>query len=918
MSRTSRTDKLASPIRLIVVVIGLLVSGIGVVQAASWEDYIVRQFWYQGKLVDQVIVPGRPPENYRAPAVQLPQVRPAQEDQPAQQVKVLPNSPALDWCYGCAATSAAMMLGYYDNGLYPSMYTGPTNNGVFPLTNEVWGPGPEEGFGECPLSATHQGYDGLATRGHVDDYWVAYDDPGPDPYLAYGWPEHIHADCTADFMGTNQSEFGMQDGATNYFFNEDGSPTYDFTGDEPDLRDGCHGMRLFAESRGYTVETNFNQYIWGIGGNTQGFTFTDLQREIDAGRPVMIVVTGHAMVGFGYDSTQTPPLVYIHDTWDHADHEMEWAGSYSGLEHYGVSVFQIQPPPPPTITITSPRKGEVISTTTPTVIAHITSESHNSLVDEAPGVDPGSIVLTLDGVEITGYTFDETTGIVAYTPSSALTRSSHLITLDASDKAGSAAQQAVCNFRVVVPVIDAGLHLFSLPYTYGAGQFPTPSQLFGLPASDIKLCRWWPQDSAYNKYHTYPNQYASFQPPDARGASPVVASPPAGLGYFLSLPERVTLNITGQPLSEVESYQVQLSYTNDPPRGWHMIGCPFTTAVDWGSVQLITDGVQQSLSEAVAAGVTDGVLFGFHSTASGGYYDFPPDPLAAVMQPFQGYWVHVWKDTTLVMYSPQMGQAATVADHQPQPEVSEGQWQVQIVATAGPYCDPANYIGVQPEATDGYDPGLDIAKPPPVVSTLCAYIPQPDWQQCSGPYARDLRSSQADKHSWEVEVACSLSNTQVTVQWPRLNATVPRGWQFILEDADSGSRTFMRTSSGYTFTTAEGGGVRHLRIVAYKQGEDMLVLSGVSAQAAPAGGVVITYALSQPGSVEAEIRNISGALIKRFPQQSSSGDKVEMLLWNGRNAHGSRVPAGRYLARITARTADGQTVQAIRPFVIMP
>ncbi len=913
-----KADKIASSIKLTVAIVALLAIGIGVAGAQcegcpkSPEDYRVKQFWYQGKLVDKIIVPGRPPQDYRARAVQLPQMRPAQDGYPPQQVEVLPNSPALDWSYGCAPTSAAMIFGYYDNVLYPSMYSGPTNGGVFPMTNASWGEG------ECPLSATHQGYDGLLLRGHVDDYWIADGDPGPDPFLIYGWPEHTHADCTADFMGTNQSEFGMSDGATAYYFNNDGTPLEDFTGDEPTGRDGCHGMRLFAESRGYTVQTNFNQYIWGYGGNTEGFTFTDFQREIDAGRPVMILVTGHAMVGFGYDSTQTPPLVYIHDTWDHADHEMEWAGSYNGMQHYAVSVFRVMPPPPPTITIMSPRDGELIHVGTPTIIARIVSESANYLVDESAGVDPNSIVLKLDGVEVTDCNFDNTTGLLTWTPSTPLAQTSHMITLDASDNDGKAADQATCNFRIVVPTIDDGLHMFSLPYTYAADQMPTPSELLGLAENEIKLARWWPEDSAYNKHHIYPDDFASFLPPDARGPTPVVASPPAGLGYFLSIPRRAQLNITGQALDQVDSYQIRLSYTYDPPQGWNMIGCPFTRPVDWGSVYFITNGQRQSLREAVAAGVTDGVLFGYHSTASGGYYDFPTDPFTAIMEPFEGYWVHVWEDTTLLIYSPQVGVSRT-DKHEEQAQTPDSGWQVQIVATAGADCDPANYVGVHGKASDNYDPGLDIGKPPPVVNTVRAYIPHYQWQRHSGAYARDLRAAQADKHSWDVEVSCPLSDTEVTVQWPRLNASVPQEWQFILEDLDSGQQVFMRTSNGYTFTTGSSGEIRHLRLVAYKdKGDSVLTVSGVSAQAAPGGGAVITYALSQPGTVTGQIRNISGILIRQFAEQRTSGGQVEMLLWDGRNSHGSRVPAGTYLARITARNSNGQTVQAIRPFTISP
>ena len=54
-------------------------------------------------------------------------------------INSISNVPALSWSFGCSATSAAMMFGHYDNSGYPNMYAGPTNGGVFPMTNESWG-----------------------------------------------------------------------------------------------------------------------------------------------------------------------------------------------------------------------------------------------------------------------------------------------------------------------------------------------------------------------------------------------------------------------------------------------------------------------------------------------------------------------------------------------------------------------------------------------------------------------------------------------------------------------------------------------------------------------------------------------------------------------------------------------------------
>ena len=291
-----------------------------------------------GHQIDEIVVPGRPPA-IKAKSVKVP------KSNPSSGISVLSNVPAFDWAYGCSATSAAMLFGYYDNNGFPNMYTGSANGGVCPMDNSIWGitTYPSGTVSECPLSASHQGVDGRTTRGHVDDYWIDYGNADPDPYIANGWDEHAQGECTGDFMGTNQSKYENSDGSTTFYFYPSGDPLYDYTVCEPDHRDGCHGLRLFAESRGYTVISNYNQYIKGQGSNpNKGFTFDDFKNEIDAGRPVLVHVTDHTMLGYGY--SETGQIIYIHDTWDYLDHQMVWGGVYEGLQHYGVTVVHLLSP----------------------------------------------------------------------------------------------------------------------------------------------------------------------------------------------------------------------------------------------------------------------------------------------------------------------------------------------------------------------------------------------------------------------------------------------------------------------------------------------------------------------------------------------------------------------------------------------
>ncbi|MFC2097924.1 C39 family peptidase, partial [Bacteroidota bacterium] len=303
------------------------------------NEYLVNRFIDKnGKLIDEIIVPGKPPESYR--------------DLVSRKFKVdgdviLSNVPAFTWSFGCSPTAAAMMAGYYDNGSYPNIYTGPTNGGIIPLTNVIWGEWTDESgasWFKCPLSATQNGLDGRKYKGNVDDNWIYFGNNKPDPYVGK-WTMHIEEDCTADYMGTNQSEWQNVDGGTRFFYIADGSPLYDYKScgeGSPKKRDGNHGLKLFFESRGYTVNSNYSQYIVEEG-QTFGFSFFQYTQEIDAGRPVIIHVHGHSMLGVGYNYIDN--VVYLHDTWDHNMHTMTWGDSYSGMRHFAVTVCVLDAAP---------------------------------------------------------------------------------------------------------------------------------------------------------------------------------------------------------------------------------------------------------------------------------------------------------------------------------------------------------------------------------------------------------------------------------------------------------------------------------------------------------------------------------------------------------------------------------------------
>lgn len=125
--------------------------------------------------------------------------------------------PTMKWVFGCSAVSSAMIAGYYDRNGYPNIYTGPTASGVYPLTEaSSWGTFTDSAghtYPNNPLIASHNGLDGRASKGSIDDYWVYYNSSAADPYIGH-WTQHSWGAAIGDYMKTSQSAYNSTDGNT--------------------------------------------------------------------------------------------------------------------------------------------------------------------------------------------------------------------------------------------------------------------------------------------------------------------------------------------------------------------------------------------------------------------------------------------------------------------------------------------------------------------------------------------------------------------------------------------------------------------------------------------------------------------------------------------------------------------------------
>ncbi len=287
-------------------------------------------------------------------------------------------------------------MGYWDRPGFPSFYKGPTTGGVAPLNSY----GVNKGIRS--MWATRAGFDGRPDNqpGHDDDYYIDYESLAPDPYVTAKRKPHPD-DCLGDFIGLSQNLWkdlggecsGNLDGFSYQYWDKSGDRSYNFVpppeGDRP-VKDVLSGIQAWTVFRGeqsvaysQLVDTNPETP------EGKGFTFKDIQHEIDQGYPVLLVLQNpfnpyrdfpgvprtnpelHGMVAYGYYLADSGlAWVRFRDSWAGGDSQFcQWSDAewVAGLRLRGVIGYR---PLPRISSIT--RQGDSLNLvwTGPTSILH--------------------------------------------------------------------------------------------------------------------------------------------------------------------------------------------------------------------------------------------------------------------------------------------------------------------------------------------------------------------------------------------------------------------------------------------------------------------------------------------------------------------------------------------------------------------
>jgi len=229
--------------------------------------------------------------------------------------------------------------------------------------------------------------------------------------------------------------------------------------------------------------------------------------------------------------------------------------------------------------------------------------------------------------------------------------------------------------------------------------------------------------------------------------------------------------------------------------------------------------------------------------------------------------------------------------------LGEGGWALRVAVTSASGRDEANFCGVSAAGDEA-----DAPNPPAPLNGPDLRFISPDGARL----ALDFRRGDAAGQEWEIEVAAPAGEV-TTVRCPDLSP-LPGDLGVLLLDRDAGRTVSMRTTAGYGFVAGETPRRLLLRVV---PAASTLCLSAVTAQQTAPRRAAITYALSAPAAVIVDLHNIAGRRVARIAASEAADAGVQSLSWDLRSDRGTAVPAGRYLVRVTARSEDGQQVNAL-------
>jgi len=430
----------------------------------------------------------------------------------------------------------------------------------------------------------------------------------------------------------------------------------------------------------------------------------------------------------------------------------------------------------------------------------------------------------------------------------------------------------------VAPELPAGLRLIALPVV---SEEPNAQRVLGFEAD--KLAVYEPA-SGYVRYPSVALQ--------------------VGRGYWVQLPTAQRPTIRGDVPDESQPFTIPLQ------QGWNLIGNPWLESLSWNlsALQVSLGGQTKSLAEAQVAGWLEDYAWTWDGSKYVLVYDNSIVPgVLSQLGAWQGCWVYAHQACNLILPAPADGRAATGR----RAENGRSGWSFPVrLQCAGETAEVT--VGV---STSGRGLSVGLPPAPPLSSAGSLKL---SLLRSGQPYAVDVRSG-SGKQTWSLSAEWTPApdaDSPLTLTFGNI-ASVPRGTALWLVDQKTGKRHYLRTTASYRFVPAPGETTRQFQVIAEPESGVGLKITGVTATRTRGGVFHITFHLTAPAAVTAEVLNASGKPVAQLnPFGGRAVEGTQSLTWRGTDDSGIALPAGAYLLQLRATDEDGRQTRVNIPVVL--
>ncbi len=361
-----------------------------------------------------------------------------------------------------------------------------------------------------------------------------------------------------------------------------------------------------------------------------------------------------------------------------------------------------------------------------------------------------------------------------------------------------------------------------------------------------------------------------------------------GEGYWLATDAPAVIDVQGQPATAATTLELA--------QGWELLTNPLVTDVDRDSLLITKDDSTIPFSEAVSNGWVASEFY-HYSTSLGGY------EMPEVLEPWKGYWFGVVDSgvsVTFPIHSTIDQLARSTRDI-----LTDADWRVHLEIQAGSAHDWA-LIGVDSNATDNFDVGFDVPKPPttPNPNHVNIGFNHPDWNPVLGEsYIVDIRSPLEDPavKEWEVQLSSTIADSLITVSWTIDN--IPEDMVYSFEYGTESINLLEQGSLELPYSS---------EVISFILKAEKSPVSAEYEKVIPTEyslhqnfpnpfnpTTTIRYGLPEASQVTLYIYDIKGRKVRSIIGEHQTAGSYEYL-WNGFDDSGQPVSTGLYLTRLQA------------------